>query len=542
MKLTAKEKVRYALDRVRDDLPIAVPLVLAKWEVIEDDSPATPTAKTNGKKLWYNPNFINSLTLDEVTVLMLHEAGHPLYNHPLRFRLWLAKEGVDEHSLLARDMHAVHNEAADLALNSLFMPMYKKWNGLSMIPKGTFARHGVHAGLPEGKSLDYYLSQLWDAKKKREYPPEGEDDPQEGEDGDECDGDGDGSDGDGEGGDKGKPGDSGSGDGDGEGDGSGDGSGEGGEGKGDGSGDGDAEAGDGGGDGGGRGRGKPGEGSGSDSGTGKSSTPKDRPKTKAQERLEKNIFGTYDASPIEDDTKANRDLIKELEEEERDWKRAVASAVVMAKDCGDGAGDSITESLRDDALVDQPDDSTWILEVQRFLTMYAPGGYTYNQISRRHAHRRDLIMPAAKAKNAGRGLVIVDTSGSMGDAECNRGLVEMERFLIRYPNSTVQLISCDSAVYIGEKYTPSDFPLTDFEGWKGRGGTDLTPAFKYAEDHRTEYDWLICITDMEWGYNTVPNPGIPTFWLHVDPSGVHHMYSGDVPFGVYCAMAPALYD
>lgn len=555
MKLTPKDKVQYAKDRVRDEMQVAIPTVLAKWEVIEDDSPATPTARANSKKMWYNPHFIESLTLAETCVLILHEASHPLLNHPLRFKMWLKRLGVDPKSALAKQMHAAHNVAADLAINSMHLPIYIKWGGQSMIPKGCFPRHGKYAGLPEGKSLDYYLRCLWDEAKmkpvdpndpKGPEPQEGEDEGDDGEPGDEegegGEGEGNGGDGDGDGGDEGE-GDSGSGDAEGKGRGKGKGKG------------GGSDPGDGDGGGGGDTGGDPGDsgdgasGGGSDSNSaiqdgkdgdaeGDAAGGKEPKKTAEQESMENNVFGHYDADEDEKKEDGTDTTMEDLENEEREWRRAVASAIVMFKDCGTGAGDAITSSLINEALIEQPDDSVWITEAQRFLTRYAPGGYTFNRLSRRNSHRQDIIFPDSRARNAGNGLVLVDTSGSMGDAECDRGLLEIERFLVQYPNSEIQLITCDDALVIGNRYTPSDFPITDFEGWKGRGGTNLKPAFDYAMEHRSEYDWLICITDMDWNYNAVEDPGIPTFWLHVDPWGNHYLQHGEPNFGIYCAMAP----
>jgi predicted metal-dependent peptidase len=125
----------------------------------------------------------------------------------------------------------------------------------------------------------------------------------------------------------------------------------------------------------------------------------------------------------------------------------------------------------------------------------------------------------------------------MGDAECNRSLVELERVMVTYPNLTVKLVTCDTKLVEGREYTSADFPITDWEGWKGRGGTDLRPAFGYADEYRP--DWIVVVTDMGWDYRNVVDLGIPTFWLGVSMGG-YEPWQGPVPFGVYVEMPPAL--
>src|SRR4030095_2952472 len=89
-----------------------------------------------------------------------------------------------------------------------------------------------------------------------------------------------------------------------------------------------------------------------------------------------------------------------------------------------------------------------------------------------------------------------------------------EAILAQFPKATVKLISCDTKVIEGEVYTRNDFPLREVETWKGRGGNNLAPAFSWAAAaRRGTYDWCIILSDMEWYWESAPNPGVPTIWL-----------------------------
>ena len=43
-----------------------------------------PTARTNGKRIEYNPRFVEALGDEEVKFLVAHECGHPMLEHNFR--------------------------------------------------------------------------------------------------------------------------------------------------------------------------------------------------------------------------------------------------------------------------------------------------------------------------------------------------------------------------------------------------------------------------------------------------------------------------
>lgn len=77
-----------------------------KLELIEDASAATKTLKTDGKRLWFNPGYVSTLSKFELVGVIAHEVLHCSNGHVWR----------REH----RDPRA-WNEAADLAINPIVL-------------------------------------------------------------------------------------------------------------------------------------------------------------------------------------------------------------------------------------------------------------------------------------------------------------------------------------------------------------------------------------------------------------------------------------
>lgn len=68
------------------------------------DPKVIPTAATDGRKIYYNPHFINALTVEENVFLVAHELGHCIYEHMIR------REKRD---------HMLWNIAGDYVINNM---------------------------------------------------------------------------------------------------------------------------------------------------------------------------------------------------------------------------------------------------------------------------------------------------------------------------------------------------------------------------------------------------------------------------------------
>jgi|GEM_PF-7126999 len=528
--LSNEQKVRLAHDKVFRLHPIALAAVAARWKVrfIENTPDGLPvqTMSTDGRCLNINPAFVEGLTLGMATCIVLHEVCHVVLSHHFRF------------GKLAPSDHELANDAADLEINSRLLSEYLRVASPVevgfLLENGKFPRQGSYSHLPNDKSFEWYFAEL---RKQREQDRQQRKQDQQ----DRGEGSSKGqrgkpqpgfapsmSDGPGEdnldqmmediidragqeedkpskpGKSKGEDSNTGSGSDDGDDDdsdeGDGDEPGEGSEGRGKGNSSGDDSD----------------DGDGQDGGQGDGGGEGDSPG---------NIFGKVEPYSLDED---------ESEEGERHFKEAVTAAIVTDKSWSDGTG-WLETMLQDTVLPTDPDAEklNWKQMLRDFLSKVCPEGYSYTRPSRRHGHRRDVILPAHRSLGTANGLLIVDTSGSMGDAECNAALNELEEILSEYPRATVRVISCDKRVIMesNKVYTRDDFPLLEPTVWKGRGGTDLSPAFLYAQEIAAEIDWVLCLTDMEWKYTAAPNPGKPTIWLST--RGDAQRWNETIPFGTH---------
>lgn len=161
----------------------------------------------------------------------------------------------------------------------------------------------------------------------------------------------------------------------------------------------------------------------------------------------------------------------------------------------------------------------WKRLLRQCMSHIAKRNYSYSRPHRRKMHT-GLIFPAIRSRITGNGLFIIDTSGSMATDDCDLALPEIESISRNFPYCSIEMIHCDTI--ISEKsirtFTHSDFPLRAPIEWMGRGGTNLDPAFEYAQKNSDRLDWVVCLSDMEWTVNKAPNPGLPTIWLMTNKS------------------------
>lgn len=482
--LTLEQKLRIAHDKVFRLHPITLAAVAARWKMFITDrtrrGQAVRTMATDGRSLFVNPTWAGKLSVGLTTCIVLHEICHVVFQHHFRFGKMPARD---------RDMA---NIAADLAINSRLMPEFLQVASPAevsyLLDTGCFPRVGKYSHLPEGKSYEWYMAEL---RKERELKGDNGQRPENfapifepGEGDDETEGDANLNDEIDDGGEI--PDDldrvideiidraEGERDGEGEGPGAG--------------------------------------------GLGGDDDGEFRPGTD-------NIFG--DVEPYSEDD-------EELKDGERQFQEAVTAAIVTDKGWGIGGG-WLETSLAEGVMPTDPEASklNWKALLRDFLSKTCPQGYSYSRPSRRHGHRTDILLPARHSRSTAKGLIIVDTSISMGDAECDAALREVEAILTEYPRAEVKVISCDSRVILeSEKvYTKDDFPLRERTTWKGRGGTNLAPAFEYAAKNAHEFEWVLCLSDMEWGYSSAPDPGKPVIWLST--RGDVARIDATIPFGVH---------
>ncbi|MEU1982006.1 VWA-like domain-containing protein [Nocardia sp. NPDC019395] len=124
----------------------------------------------------------------------------------------------------------------------------------------------------------------------------------------------------------------------------------------------------------------------------------------------------------------------------------------------------------------------------------APGAgadYTYGRPARRSAGLPGIVLPSLR-RTPPRVSVIIDTSGSVSDAELGSALLEVAAIsrAVGGRRDLVTVLSCDAAARIAQ-------PLCRAEGIPlvGGGGTDLRTGFAKALRARPHPDVIVVLTD-----------------------------------------------
>jgi predicted metal-dependent peptidase len=207
----------------------------------------------------------------------------------------------------------------------------------------------------------------------------------------------------------------------------------------------------------------------------------------------------------------------EMQEEEHEWKQALAQAAHIAKQQGNlPAGIS---RLVDEILEPSVD---WKQKLLRFMNEKAPDDFSWQRPNRRHI-AEGLYLPSMLQTATGEIVVVVDTSGSIGEKELSEFGGEIQAILTDLKPRKVHVIYCDAAINKVVEFGPHDPVVLEAVGG---GGTSFKPPFKYVEDNQINPRCLVYLTD---GYGDFPDEDkvhFPTLWAinnHdvVPPFGEH---------------------
>jgi predicted metal-dependent peptidase len=207
----------------------------------------------------------------------------------------------------------------------------------------------------------------------------------------------------------------------------------------------------------------------------------------------------------------------EIQEEEHEWKQALAQAAHIAKQQGNLPGS--LSRLVDDILEPSVD---WKQKLLRFMNEKAPDDFSWQRPNRRHI-AEGLYLPSMLQTATGEIVVVVDTSGSIGEKELSEFGGEIQAILTDLKPRKVHVIYCDAAINKVVEFGPHDPVILEAVGG---GGTSFKPPFKYVEDHQINPRCLVYLTD---GYGDFPDEDkvhFPTLWAinnHdvVPPFGEH---------------------
>lgn len=193
----------------------------------------------------------------------------------------------------------------------------------------------------------------------------------------------------------------------------------------------------------------------------------------------------------------------ELREEEAIWKTAIAQAAQIAKTRGEMPAGLEREVNR--LLAPRID---WKAVLASYLTEMIDGDYSWKEANRRYTSS-GLFLPSIATEPTGNILLLIDTSGSIGEEDMQELASEAQAVMAAY-EVELDVVYVDAAVQSSQHFTSADIPLK-LEP-KGGGGTDYRPGFKWAEEKGLNPSCAIYLTD---GYCCAfPDPpDFPVLWV-----------------------------
>lgn len=190
--------------------------------------------------------------------------------------------------------------------------------------------------------------------------------------------------------------------------------------------------------------------------------------------------------------------------EEAEWKVAVAQAAHVAKQTGHLPGDieRMMEELFEPVL-------PWRNILRRFMTEKRNDDFSWKRGNRRFI-AQGLYLPSRLSDDAmGEIVVVIDTSGSIGQKELTEFGSEIKGIVDEVRPSKVRVIYCDSCIAHIDEFGPDD----DLQfAAHGGGGTDFRPPFRWLEENQIVPRALVYLTD---GYGPFPEqePNFPVMWV-----------------------------
>jgi predicted metal-dependent peptidase len=427
-----------------------------------------PTAATDGKKHYWNPEFVMSLTQAELLGVQAHESEHDARHHGTRRA---SREPVQ------------WNEAGDHCINPDLIA-----EGF-VLPKGALLNTRF-----AGMSADEIYRTLELDKKQPEPEPEQPADEEDGEEdqpGENADtdpgNDDDTPDSDQPGDEPGEePGDGAEGEDEEPGEGAGKGAGEAeGEGEG-GEGDGTGEGGD-----------APGEAA---TGAGEGGEGEAKPS------FEGNFGEVLDSAAADE---------HDVAEQDQHWEKVVRQAVSLAKAVGQLPGHVTREIERAN---NPPRD--WRDELREFAEQGALKIETWNRPNRRFIGR-GLVLPGSQRDGVNKAVFIIDTSGSCDDIALACVNDEAQALLDDGIVNEVVVLYGDVVVTREDSYVTGED--IEFDP-KGGGGTDMQPLFEHVADVHDDATLIVCFTDLDFYKTCGDEPHCPVlFAVHGYPDRVKQL-------------------
>ena len=205
----------------------------------------------------------------------------------------------------------------------------------------------------------------------------------------------------------------------------------------------------------------------------------------------------------------------EKRQAEQDWKCAVAQAYRAAKKRGKMPG-ALEEFIKE--IIEPKID--WRDVLRHFLERIARNDYSWEVFDRRYMSS-GFLLPDLYSQELGDIVIASDTSCSRSKEMLQQDASEISAIFEQY-EATIHVVYVDSKVQGHKKYTREDLPL-DLH-FPGRGGTRFIPAFEWVKEQGLQPSCLIYLTDMEC-HRFPEEPDYKVLWIQ------NGKYDNPPPFG-----------
>jgi predicted metal-dependent peptidase len=192
---------------------------------------------------------------------------------------------------------------------------------------------------------------------------------------------------------------------------------------------------------------------------------------------------------------------------EQDWNEIVVKAAAIAK--AQGHLPASIEGIITEATEPQ---YPFYLILEQFLDECTKGDDFSWHKPHRDYFSRGIIMPGPYDESISHVVIAFDTSGSVPDEDLTRFARITGDIMRRIKPKRLTLIMCDAAIE-----DDSVLEVHDFRDWPreikttGRGGTSFKPVFEWVQENRIKPSCLVYMTDM---YGSFPTDLItyPVLW------------------------------
>lgn len=208
---------------------------------------------------------------------------------------------------------------------------------------------------------------------------------------------------------------------------------------------------------------------------------------------------------------------------ESEWGARVRQAIASAKAAGAGRLPGGVAELV--AAIDAPR-VDWRAELRRFVDDKARTDSSFARPSRRFAGA-PFVMPGQVPDGLSHLVAIVDTSGSISARELNAFAAELDSAFADGAADRLSVVFADTDVRHVQEFTRGDVVTLES---KGGGGTDFAAAFEWVRENAPDASAVIYLTDLETsGFGS--DPGAPVLFAVYGPARRFAELAPSVPFG-----------